>query len=261
MYIVEAIPAVVIGLATFVWLTDRPEVANWLPKDEKEWLVSTLAKDKVLVEANSKQKPGLSAWKVAFTDWRVWCIIVADVALCALNTGVGMFLPQIIKGFGGLNNLEVSLITAIPYGISAVLLLFWTHHSDKTGERKWHIAGPMGLAAIAMVGSVVFTGPVQKLFCLGLAMVCLYCFNPILWTLPLSFMTGSAAAGGIALINACGNVANFPVPYAIGYIKDATGSYDGGLLLVAFLAALGTAATLFVAQRKYIKPPEEQITA
>jgi nitrate/nitrite transporter NarK len=119
----------------------------------------------------------------------------------------------------------------------------------------------MGLAAIAVVGSVLSPGPIQKLFCLGLAMVCLYCFNPILWTLPLSFLTGPAAATGIALINACGNIANFPVPYAIGYIKDTTGSYDGGLLLVAFLAALGTVATLFVAQRKYIKPPEEQITA
>ncbi|MDR1710372.1 MAG: MFS transporter [Propionibacteriaceae bacterium] len=259
MYILEALPAVIIGLATFIWLTDRPEVAKWLPEDEKQWLVDTLAREKEIIAANSKQTSGKGAWKLAFMDWRVWMIILGDIALCALNTGVGTFLPQIIKGLGIPDNFTVTVITAIPYAIAAVALLLWTRHSDKTGERKWHIAGPMGTAAILMAGSVFIPDPVAKIVCLGGAMVCLYCFNPVLWTLPLSFLTGAAAASGVALINACGNIANFPIPYAIGYLKDATGSYDPGLFLVAILAAIGTVAILIVGQRKYIKPPEEQL--
>lgn len=251
LFVVEALPAILVGIATLIWLTDRPELAKWLPSDEKEWLTSTLAREKALVDANSKH--GTNVWK-AMTDWRVWGLIVGTWGLYSLNTGVGTFLPLIIKDFGKMSNLTVTLITAIPYAFSAVLLLFWSHHSDKTRERGWHAAGPLGIAAIALVLSVFIPGTVVKLSLVGLALVGLYCSQPVFWTLPLSFVSGAAAAGVLALINGIGNIAGFVSPFAIGAIKDATGSYNGGLLVVAVIAAVGTASILLV--NKFVKPVE-----
>jgi MFS transporter, ACS family, tartrate transporter len=251
MFVAEAVPAVIVGLATLVWLTDRPEVAKWLPEDEKSWLISTLAKEKSLVQANSKH--GANVWK-AMLDWRVLALIVGTWGLFSINTGIGTFLPLIIKDLGKLDNLTITLITAIPYAVSAALLIVWSWHSDKTRERGWHAAGPLAVAAIGLVVSLLVTDPVLKLSLVGLALVGLYISQPVFWTLPLSFVTGAAAAGVLALINGLGNIAGFVSPVVIGAIKDSTGSYDGGMLFVAVIAALGAMAMLLV--NKFVKPVE-----
>jgi MFS transporter, ACS family, tartrate transporter len=251
MFVAEAIPAVLIGIATLIWLTDRPEVAKWLPSDEKKWLISTLAQEKALVEANSKHDANV--WK-AMLDWRVWALIVGTWGLFSINTGIGTFLPLIIKDLGKMDNLTVTLITAIPYAVSAALLIVWSRHSDKTRERGWHAAGPLAVAAIGLVLSLFVSDPVLKLSLVGLALVGLYISQPVFWTLPLSFVTGAAAAGVLALINGVGNIAGFVSPYVIGAFKDSTGSYDGGMLFVAVIAALGAMAMLLV--NKFVKPVE-----
>jgi ACS family tartrate transporter-like MFS transporter len=158
------------------------------------------------------------------------------------NYGLGFWLPQIVKGFGGLTNIQTGWLTAAPYVVAAVAMALWGRHADRTQERTWHFALPAFVAAASFLTAGLVPDPAVRFGALALATVAVSCAAPNLWALPTRFLRASAAAGGIALINSVGNLAGYAGPSIMGFMKEATGAYGAGLLALA--ASAGVAALL-----------------
>jgi MFS family permease len=230
LFIIEASPAVLLGFVTYFYLTDRPADARWLAADERTWLSDRLDAERRQREAVHN----LSVWQ-AMLNPRVWALALVYFGTVACNYGVGFWLPQIIKAFG-LSNAMTGWVTAIPYAIGAVFMVWYGYHSDATGERKAHTAIALLIAAAGIAGSTLTGNPTLTIIAFTIGACGVFGSLPVFWTLPTAVLSGTAAAAGIAVINSIGNLAGFAGPYAMGWIKDATGSFTGGLLLIAALA-------------------------
>ena len=148
------------------------------------------------------------------------------------------WLPQIVKGFGGLSNLEVGFIVALPTLAAAIAMVAWTRHSDRTRERPWHVALPAFVGCLGLIASATVSNPILSTIALSVALIGIYAAIATSWTLPTAFLTGTAAAGGLALINSIGNLGGFAGPYFMGWIKAATGEYSLALLIIGMALAL-----------------------
>lgn len=240
MFLLEGIPAVLLGLAVLILLRDGPAQAAWLADDERHWLESELARERALLAASHRTALGH-----ALREPRVWFLGLIYFGMLVGMYGFGFWLPQIIKGLGHLSNLEVGFIAAVPYSAAAIAMFFWGRHSDRTSERKWHVAipafiGAAGLAASAQLGAI----PLLGLAALALSAIGIYAALPVFWTLPTSMLTGSAAAAGIALVNSIGNIGGFLGPALVGYVKATTGSYAASLWTLAALVAMSGVAVI-----------------
>jgi ACS family tartrate transporter-like MFS transporter len=165
--------------------------------------------------------------------------------------GFGFWLPQIVKGFGNLSNLEVGFVSAIPYAVGALSMFLWGRHSDRTGERTWHVALPTFVGAVGFLLSA-YWGDTPALALAALCLTAMGCYPalPVFWTLPTSMLAAGAAAAGIALANSIGNIGGFLGPTLVGYVTEATGSYAAALcMLAAFVAGSGV-LVLALAPRK-----------
>ena len=227
LFILEAAPALVLGVAVFFFLTDTPAQAAWLSADERAWLTERLS-----LERRQREQERRYSVSQALLDGRVWLISMIYFGAVACNYGFSFFLPTIVKDFG-LTNLQTGFVTAIPYVAGTAALLLWTRRSDRTGERKLHTAVPLFLAAAGIAASTQLDDPVAKMLALSVAAIGIFASLPMIWTLPTAFLSGSAAAGGIAVINSVGNLSGFAGTYAVGWIKQQTGSYTGGLLALS----------------------------
>ena len=238
MFILEALPAVILSVVVLRFLTDRPADAHWLEPEERAWLTERL-------EAERRQREAAQQFSVgqALTNGRVMALALVYFGAVATNYGIGFWLPQIIQGFGGLSNFEIGVITAIPYAIGLLGMIWWGRRSDAKLERKGHAAVALGVAGVFIALSTAFSNPALKMVCLSIAGFGVFAALPVFWTFPTAFLSGAAAAAGIAIINALGNLAGFIGPYAMGWIKDATGSFSGGLL---FISICGLAAMVIV---------------
>ncbi len=154
--------------------------------------------------------------------------------IVASNYGLSFWLPQIVNGFG-LSNLATGFVTAVPYACGAVAMVLWGQRSDRTGERVWHTAGPAFAAALGLGACAAVDLPLATVLLLCFAAVGIFAAHPTFWTLPTSLLTGTAAEGGIALINSIGNLAGFAGPYAVGWVRQSTGSFSLALLTLAVL--------------------------
>ena len=236
MFILEGIPAVILGITTLFYLTDWPHQAAWLPKDEKDWLIQTLDKEKQEKEA----KHSLRILE-AFRHREVVLLTLAYFFMVTAVYGLNFWIPSIVKTLSGLSNFQVSLIAALPYcaGFVTILVVGW--HSDKTSERRWHTALAMMTASLGLLLSVVFRSYAP----LAIAMLCLTGagnagYLPGFWALPTSFLTGTTAAASIGLINSFGNLGGFVGPYVVGYLSTKTGSYFGGILYLSISALVAS---------------------
>jgi MFS transporter, ACS family, tartrate transporter len=236
LFILEGAPAIIFGIVTIFYLTDWPHQAQWLPDDEREWITAELEKEKQAKNATHSQ----AIWKV-LKQREV--VVLALAAFCMLTSvyGFTFWLPTIVKKLSGLPNILVALIAALPYcvGFMAMLLVGWS--SDRSAERRWHTALPMIVAGVGLALSATLqnnTALAVSLFCFAAAG--LYSCLPCFWTLPTSFLTGTAAAAAIGLINSVGNLGGFVGPYVVGYVNTATNSFFGGMLYLA-LSALAAA--------------------
>ena len=238
LFIIEAAPAVVLAFVTYFYLTDLPADAQWLEADERAWLRDRLDAERRQREAAQT----LSVWEV-MRNPRVWALALVYFGLVACNYGVGFWLPQIIKAFG-LSNFATGWVTAIPYAIGAVFMVWYGYHSDATGERKGHTAIGLLIAAAGIAASTLTGNPTLTIIAFTIGACGVFGTLPVFWTLPTAVLSGTAAAAGIAAINSIGNLAGFAGPYAMGWIKDATGSFTGGLLLIAALAIIAMAIVL-----------------
>ncbi|MFX1689702.1 MFS transporter [Paraburkholderia sp. A2RI-6] len=238
LFLIEGAPAVLGTFAVLRFLTDRPEEARWLDTDEKAWLATELRKD-----GPASGRHNVSALRQAFVNPAI--LTLAFVYFCAIgaNLGLSFFLPQIIKA-QGYSTINVGLITAIPYVAGCFGMLAIGYLSDRLNERRWVLATTMvltagGLAAAGMLGSSVWSIAALSVAAIGI----LGCKGPF-WSLPSAYLSGQAAAGGIAFINAIGNLGGFAGPYLVGLFKSSSNSYASGLYA---LAALGAAAALVIA--------------
>jgi ACS family tartrate transporter-like MFS transporter len=236
MFIIEGIPAIIFGIVTLFYLTDWPHQAKWLTAEEREWLIEELEKEK----QSTKSKHSLRIVE-ALRHPKVVLLTLAYFFMVTAVYGLNFWLPSIIKTLSGLPTLAVSFIAALPYcvGFIAILIMGW--HSDKTGERRWHTALSMMTASLGLLLSVLtrdYTPVAMAMFCLAAAGTAGYL--PGFWALPGSFLTGTAAAASIGLINSFGNLGGFVGPYVVGYLSKRTGSYFYGVLYLSLSALIGS---------------------
>lgn len=238
LFILEAAPAIVLAFVTFFYLTDRPADATWLEADEREWLSSRLAAEQKQREAAHN----LSVAQVIFNG-RVWALSIVYFGVVACNYGVGFWLPQIIKAFG-LTNAATGWVTAIPYTIGAACMVWYGKRSDAKVERKWHTSVALLVAAAGIAASTLTADPTLTVIAFTIGACGVFAALPLIWTLPTAVLSGTAAAAGIAVINSVGNLSGFVGPFAMGWVKDATGSFAGGLLLIAGFAVISMVIVL-----------------
>ncbi len=243
MFLVEAVPAILLGIVTFFCLPDRVADARWLSDDEKREVASQLQK-----EALQTVKRARIDLRHVFTHPRVLGLSFIFLTISMTNATVNFWLPQIIKS-SGFSTYVTGWISAIPYVAAVGSLLFWGRHSDRTGERRYHILVPMVAAAVCIAVSGLSDAPVVRILGFTIASAGLFAALPIYWSLPGRFLVGNAAAGGIAFINSVGNLGGFIGPSAMGYVKDMTGSFSGGLLLDSIALVLGAVVVMRVTSR------------
>jgi D-galactonate transporter len=240
LFIIEALPAIILSGVVFFFLTDRPVEANWLAPDERAWLAERLALEQ-------RQRQAVRDYSVmeALLNPRVLGLSLVYFGAVATNYGLSFFLPQIVKTFG-LNIFLTTVVSAMPYAVGVVGMVSWGRRSDRAVERRFHTAFPLFIAAAGIAVSTVFDDPTLKMISLCVAGFGIFANLPVFWTLPTAFLSGAAAAAGIAVINSIGNLAGFAGPFAMGWIKDHTGSYTGGLLLLAALGILAMGIVLLL---------------
>ncbi len=257
LFVVEALPALLMSVAVFFYLTDTPAAARWLPDDERTWLVNRQAQER-------RQREAAAHFSVmqALLNPRVLALSLVYFGCVATNYGLGFFLPQIVNAFGTLSKIEVTCITALPFVVGVFSIVLWGRRSDRLQERRWHTAIPLFVAASGIAVSTLLPDPVLKMVALSVAGFGIFGSLPVFWTLPTAFLSGAAAAGGIAIINSIGNLAGFAGPYAMGAIKDATGSFNGGLLCLAAFGMLGMVIVLALGHDHSLEQaPEGQVSA
>ena len=233
LFIVEGVPSVLLGLVTWFYLTDRPEHATWLTPEQKAWLAS-----KLNAEIAAKQAARHLTLGEALSSPKVIALSLIYFGFVAALYGMQFWLPQIVKAFG-LTNAQTGLVTAIPYLFGTIAMILWARHSDTTRERVMHVGLPLLLTAVALGVSSYMSDPTMTIVVLSFAAIGIFCTFAVFWTLPTAWLSGTAAAGAIALINSIGNLAGFGGPYLIGWVKEATGSTSTGLLVLAVLPLIG----------------------
>ena len=239
MFLLEGIPAVILGVVVFFRMTDRPALAGWLSIEEKATLQHVLA-----VDAPAPSKGHLTSLAGAFSSLQVWRFAFVYFGVVMGSYGLSFWLPQIVKGFGGLSNTQTGWLTALPYLMAAVTTVFWGRHADATQERVWHFVVPASLAAAGFLTAGLIAQPVIQFAALCAAAVGVTCAMPMFWAFPTRFLRATAAAGGIALINSVGNLAGYAGPSVMGFMKEATGAYGGGLLALSASAAVAALLAL-----------------
>ncbi|NPT41667.1 MFS transporter [Paraburkholderia sp. 1N] len=240
VYLIEALPALLLSFAVLFYLTDKPADATWLADDERNWLVARQAQ-----EREHREAVHIFSVKEALFNPRVLAVALIYFGANATNYGLSFFLPQIVKSFG-LTNLQTGFVTSLPYIVGVISMIFWGRHSDRKLERKWHVAIALLVAAGGIAAAAGLDNPVQKMIALSIAGFGIFGCLPVIWTLPAAFLSGAAAAGGIAAVNSLGNLAGFFGPYAMGWIKDSTGGFGAGLLCLSGAGLVGVAAVLLL---------------
>ena len=224
LFIIEGLPAVVLGIIALYALADRPETAAWLAPEERRLLESMLG-------AERRERPK-SNFMAALADWRVILLALIQFGFTLGSYGTGIFLPQIVKGFG-LTNLVASLLSAVPYVFASAAMLWWAWRVVRTGGSiaNLSISCAVGMAGLAL--SVAAGNLALALTALTLALVGITAARAIFWPIPTRFLTGLGAAAGLAFINSIGAAGGFAGPYLMGWLRDATGSFEAGLVTMA----------------------------
>jgi ACS family tartrate transporter-like MFS transporter len=226
LFLLEGLPTIFLGVAAFFYLTDRPQFASWLSPGERTILLAQLGANAAPPRASAH------GFMAALREPKVLILGVAGIGYAMSSYGLVVWLPQVMKEFD-LVNLAIGWLSAIPFAVAAVAMVLWGSHSDRTNERRWHVALPCFLTAVSLVGGAISHNALFSFVWLNLMAVGVYCVIATFWSLPPGFLSGSAAAGGIAMMNSIVNLGGFAGPYAIGALKDKTGSFGPGMFVLA----------------------------
>jgi len=245
MYIVEAVPAVILGVVCYFYLTDRPADAHWLTNEQRNWLIRTLDQE----ERNKPLVVGIQPTKgqmirKALANKQVWMLALVYFGITSGSNAMNFFLPTVLASFRASFGLEIGLmqnglITAVPYAVAAVAMIWWSRRSDRLQERHWHAGGAAMLAAAAIALALLINQP--WIIVIGFVFLAMGVYSAInvFWAVPGQVLTGVGAAAGIGLINSIGNLSGFSGPYLTGLLFTVTGSYTPGFLMIAALVGLG----------------------
>jgi MFS transporter, ACS family, tartrate transporter len=255
MFLIEALPAILLSVVVLFYLTDRAADATWLAPDERTWLVERLASERA-----KRERAKRFGILEAISNTRVLLLAFVYFGINGTNYGLSFFLPQIVRGFG-LSYTATGFVTALPYVAGTIGMVYWGRHSDRVGERREHVAIAALIAGLGIAGSTLVDDPVGKMLLLTLAGFGIFGVLPVFWTLPTNFLAGAAAASGIAAVNSLGNLSGFFGPYVMGKIKDSTGSYTIGLLAIACVVGFAMLVALSLSHDQHLENvgPDEVI--
>jgi len=256
LFILEGIPAVLFGVITLFYLTDWPRLANWLGPDERDWIQGELEREK-----QAKQKVrSYTVWQ-AFSERDVILLTLSYFCATTGGYGISFWLPSILKRLSGQSDVRVTLFAALPYLAGFVMQQWNGWHSDKTSERRWHAAVPIFLSGVILLLAVIFGSDITLAVALfTLVGACYFAFHPCFWAVPTAFLSESAAAASIGLINSLGNLGGFVGPLMMGYLVNRTHSFTAGLLyLVGSLCLSGVLMLAVGAGRRVLPQPSEVI--
>jgi ACS family tartrate transporter-like MFS transporter len=243
LFVVESAPAVLLAPVVLWVLTDRPSAAKWLTAEQRDWLEGRLQSERRGVAA----KHPLSL-RQALTHPRVLGLSAVYLTIVTATYGIVFFLPLIVRA-EGLGDVSTGLVTAIPYAVGLVGMILWARSSDRRHERRRHFIAAAVLAAVGLAASATISNTTMSLVAMCVAIVGIYGSKPAFWPIPSQFLTGTAAAGGIALMNSIGNLGGFFGPQIVGWIRTATDSYANGLYFLAGCALASAAIAAVVVPR------------
>jgi MFS family permease len=248
MFILEGVPAVLLGVACWWYLTDRPSQARWLTAAERDWVTTQIEREQV--DAGPAR---ISSPLRALTNGRVLGLGLVYFGIVYGLYALSFFLPTVVAGlserFGThYSLLETGAIVAVPFAVGAVAMVLWSRHSDATGERTWHLALPAALGGVTIPVALYLDSPFAVMATITLTAVGVFCALPVFWYLPPLVLTGAGAAVGIALINSLGNASGFVAPYLTGWLNDTTGNQRAGLWFVGLAMLAAAAGALLLAR-------------
>lgn len=247
LYIMEAIPSVIAGIFTMLFLASTPRDAKWLNEEERKLLLDRLEED----EAGKHALGGRHRLVDAFRSGKVWLLCFVYFGFVMSNYGITFWLPTLFKHTLTTDPLKIGLLTMIPWGAAAVTMVLVGRHSDKTGERSWHIATVAVVGAIAFALSAIPGIPgVLGLILLTIAISGILTAASSFWTLPTAFLSGAAAGAGIAWINSVGNLGGFLSPYLVGKLTSVFHDMTPALLMLGFCSIVAAAITVIFFQRR-----------
>lgn len=244
LFLLEGIPSVVMGIVVWFLLMDRPDHATWLTAGEKQWLAGQLERETAARPADEGRN-----LRQVLGSTRVWGFCAVYFALVVGLYAISLWMPLILRSLSTMSDLAIGLVSTLPYFAACIAMVLIGGHSDRSGERRVHAAWAL-LTAAGGIALSAFTDRVPaEIACFMIAAVGIWGALGPFWAFSSSFLTGAGAAGGIALINSIGNLGGFTGPALIGILKDHTGNYEAGMLLVAVLLAAGGAWTASIRNR------------
>ncbi|OZF37199.1 MFS transporter [Rhodococcus sp. 14-2483-1-2] len=258
MFLVEGIPTILLGIAAWFYLTDRPREAKWLNADERSWLDKRMNS-----EHSEKAESGHGSVRDSLRNPTVWLLGVTYFGIGYGLFAISFFLPTIVAGFAEQFNTTFSIaengmIVAVPFFIASVAMILWSRRSDRRKERMWHLIAPTALAAVSVPIAMYMSSPFLTMVFITLTAVGIFSALPIFWYLPTTFLTGAGAAAGIALVNTIGASAGLAAPYMTGWLLDTTGTSKAGLWVVGAFMAMAV-GLLFVVQARLRKLDRELV--
>ncbi len=240
LFIIEGLPAVVLGVVVVFFLVDEPVAARWLNETERSWLTNQLLSERAATEAVGQMSVGR-----VLVNPRVLILALVYFGLITCTVGISFWLPQIVKGMG-LGNAATGFVTAIPSIAGMIGMLTIGRRSDRTGERRYHCAFGLAFGAAGLVASTMVSDPVSRIAAFSVAAYGLQGGQPVFWAIPSALLAGPAAAAGLALINSIGSLAGFSGPFLIGRIRDVTGSFSLGMMTLALFASMSAVIVVFM---------------
>lgn len=241
MFLMEGVPAILLGVSVFWALADSPREAGWLKGDERTWLLERLAREQQAESALKKE----NLWDVLISP-RIWMLSTVYFGVATTMYGVTLWLPSVIRSLSGLSYFLTGLVSALPFLVTAVAMVLVGMRSDRKGERRWHTAMPAFVGAAALVAAGYGSSTVVVVACIGLGLVCAESMVGPFWAMATSRMTGLSAAAGIAVINSLANLGGYYGPDIIGFFRKLNGGFRGGLLAIGATLALSGAIALIV---------------
>ncbi|QIG93907.1 MULTISPECIES: MFS transporter [unclassified Bradyrhizobium] len=245
LFILEGLPTTLMGLVFLKVIPDRPSEARWLSFEERSRLQNAIDNEERAIAVH-----GLSVLQ-SLADARVLALAFIWFANTTANLGLAFFLPQILKGLG-LTDMQTGITTSVPYIFGTLGILAFGLISDRYNERRWTLCATLALTAFGLAAAGMMSGSLLAVAVMAVAAVGIYGAKPPFWPLPSTFLSGNAAAAGIALINAIGNLGGFVGPYVIGWIKDATHSYEAGLYFLAVLTFVAAVLAPIIVSSRFI---------
>jgi ACS family tartrate transporter-like MFS transporter len=236
LFLMEGVPAVVLGIVALIYLSNGPADARWLTGEERAFLVQRVRPG--TIDGGDDANPGMSLGKT-LASGRVWLFGATYFCIVSALYGITFWMPTILQGLSGLPDFTVAALSALPYLVGAIGMVLVGRHSDATAERRWHVAGVALAGAAGFILSAMTKSPPLALAAISIAAFGIFSAMPVFWAMPTAVLTGTGAAAGIALINSIGNLGGFLGPYGIGLMRTATHGFSAGLIALAAALAAG----------------------